>query len=165
LCDGVVFDGTEFGVEFGVEFTVVLRGVVLETLELLGALLLGAELLGTLFETLVLLGAELFGTLLLGTLFETLELLGAELLGTELLDELESSEPRPCFAEAGLIKTAVEAARPTATTAAALNRRWVLLDVVVALVFIGAPWFSVSGFAHAIHLEASLVDPSIRPSS
>jgi hypothetical protein len=107
--------------EFGVEPTVTVRGALFVTLELLGA-----ELLGALFVTLELLGAEL-----LGTLFATLELLGAE-----LLEELESSEPRPLFADAGLISTAVEAAIPTAMIAAVLNiRRFLLVvAVVVALV-------------------------------
>jgi hypothetical protein len=117
LCDGLESEGADVGVEFGVEPTVTLRGALLVTLELLGAELLGAELVGTELR---------------GTLFETLEL-----LGVELLDELESSEPRPCLAEAGAISTAVVAASPTATTAAALNIRRVLIAVfavVVALV-------------------------------
>jgi hypothetical protein len=107
-----------------VETTVVLRGALFVTLELLGT-----ELLGTVLETLELLGTELLGTELLGALFETLEL-----LGVELLDELESSEPRPCLAEAGLISTAVVAASPTATMAAALNIRRVLFAVFAVVV-------------------------------
>ncbi len=155
--DGRESEGTDFGVEFGVESTVTLRGALFVTLELLGAEsdgaeldgaeLRGAELRGAELDGAELLGAELdgaelLGTESLGTLFETLELLGAELdgaelLGTELLDELESSEPRPCLAEAGLISNAVVAASPTATMAAVLNIRRVLfavLAVVVALV-------------------------------
>ena len=117
------------------EPTVVLRGALFVTLELLGT-----ELLGTVLETLELLGTELLGTELLGALFETLEL-----LGVELLDELESSEPRPCLAEAGLISTAVVATSPTATMAAALNIRRVLFAVfavvvVVVLMFGSLVW-------------------------
>ncbi len=115
------------------EPTVVLRGALFVTLELLGT-----ELLGTVLETLETL--ELLGTELLGALFETLEL-----LGVELLDELESSEPRPCLAEAGLISTAVVATSPTATMAAALNIRRVLFAVfavvvVVVLMFGSLVW-------------------------
>ena len=118
------------------EPTVVLRGALFVTLELLGT-----ELLGTVLETLETLETlELLGTELLGALFETLEL-----LGVELLDELESSEPRPCLAEAGLISTAVVATSPTATMAAALNIRRVLFAVfavvvVVVLMFGSLVW-------------------------
>ena len=130
-----MLEGTELCVALGVELTVVTAGALelrgtelLTTIELLGTELLGAELLGVL-----LLGTELFGAELLGA-----ELFGAELLGMELLEGLESSEPRPRLAEAGLIKTAVETAIPTATVAAVLNTRRLF---VLCLMFMFAPWF------------------------
>ena len=120
-----MLEGTELGVAFGVELAVVTTGA----LELRGTELpTTIELLGT-----ELLGAEVLGVLLLGT-----ELLGVELLGKELLEGLESSEPRPRLAEAGLIKTAVETAIPMATVAAVLNIRRLF---VLCLMFIVAPWF------------------------
>jgi hypothetical protein len=130
----VVLEGTELGVAFGVELTVVTAGALelrgtelLTTIELLGTELLGAELLGVLLLGTELLGAELLGTELLGAVF-----------GMELLAGLESSEPRPRLAEAGLIKTAVETAIPTATVAAVLNIRRLF---VLCLMFMFAPWF------------------------
>jgi hypothetical protein len=152
----VVLDGTELGVALTVVTAgaLELRGTeLLTTIELLGTELLGAELLGVLLFGVELLGAELLGVLLFGVellgaellgvlLFDVelfgADLLGAELLGTELLAGLESSEPRPRLAEAGLIKTAVETAIPTATVAAVLNIRRLF---VLCLMFMFAPWF------------------------
>jgi uncharacterized protein YjbI with pentapeptide repeats len=139
-------------------------GAELVTMEFATTELLGVELVGAEFATAELLGVGLLGAELAGAELVTMELLGTELAGIELLG-FESSDPRPCLAAAGPTSDAVDAASPTVITAAALSMARLFDTSRFALVIMICSLVGASCFAHAVHLEGTLVEPSIRPSS